>query len=246
MAISLLPFETTVDTTEATVSAGEPNCPSSSHTVWYRFTPAVSGTYSFDANGLWDTGGPSLGVFVGNRRSASVVACDLALGGEDFAGIAADRVTLTAGVRYHIMVGTSEGVEGATAPGGTLFVRAVRYVPPRAKVHVLTGTVDRQTGVLTLTGTVACQGTYAYGAFDGFPDIEATARQLRSTWLARGSGGTWPAAGCTAAAAWTMTVQSGSHPFRRGPATITARGYECNLWECVTTATKARLDLRWG
>jgi hypothetical protein len=245
--IGSLPFQTIVDTTDATVSPGDPDCASSSHTAWYSFTPAVSGAYTFDVNGLWDAFGPSLGVFSGPRTSATQIACDVAIGGEDFGGIAVDRVTLTAGVSYHIMVGTPGGFEGAVEPGGSLFVRAVLYVPPAAKVHILSGTVDRDTRVLTLAGTVDCRGTYAYGALDGFPDVRARARQLRATWLARGSGETYPAAGCFTPARWTMTLQSSTaHPFKRGRATITAQGHECNLWECVTRTTKARLFLQWG
>jgi hypothetical protein len=245
--ISSVPFETTVDTSSATASPGDPDCGSSSHTVWYRFTPAVSGTYTFDVNGLWDSGGPALGVFAGQRRSAELIACDLAVGGEEFAGVAADKVDLVAGIRYHIMVRTPGGLGDPSAPGGMMFVRAVRYIPLKVAVHVSAGSVDQLTRVVTLTGTVGCAGTYAYGSFDGFPDIQATLRQVRSGLLARGTGGTWPTAGCTDAAAWTMQVQSETaHPFKRGWATGALRGYECNLWECVTQSRKVRLHLHWG
>jgi hypothetical protein len=245
--ISGVPFQTTVDTSSATVSAGDPDCAASSHTVWYRFTPSVTGTYTFDVNGLWDSFGPALGVFAGHRRSARLIACDDALGGEDFGGIAADKVDLVAGTRYHIMVGTPGGLGDSSAAGGTMFVRAVRYIPPKVIVHVSAGIVDRLTRVVTVAGTVECAGTYAYGSFDGFPDIEATLRQVRSGLVARGTGGTWPDAGCTDAAAWTMAVQSETaHPFKRGWATFSVRGYECNLWECVTQNRKVRLHLHWG
>ncbi len=245
--IAGVPFVATVDTTSATVSSGDPNCAASSHTAWFRFTPTVSGTYTFDVNGLWNSGGPSLGVFVGHRRSAQMVACDVALGGEEFAGVAADKVVLTAGIRYHVMVGTPGGIADPTLPGGSLFVRAVRYVPVAANVHLSYGSVDRVTRVLTLTGTVACAGTYAYGSFDGFPDISATVREERSTLVAQGSGGTWPSSGYTPSAAWTMEIHSETaHPFRRGWATVAVRGYECNLWECVTRTKKVDLFLHWG
>jgi hypothetical protein len=198
-------------------------------------------------NGLWDSGGPSLGVFTGHRRSARLIACDVALGGEEFAGFAADKVDLVAGTRYHIMIGTPGGLSDPDAPGGTMFVRAVRYVPPKVIVHVSTGIVDRLTRVVTVAGTVECGGTYPYGSFDGFPDIEATLRQVRSGLVARGTGGTWPDAGCTDAAAWTMAVRSETaQPFKRGWATFFVRGYECNLWECVTQNRKVRLHLHWG
>jgi hypothetical protein len=245
IAISSLPFETTVDTTSATVSPGDRDCASSSHTVWYRFTPSVSGTYSFDVHGLYPSG-PSLGVFVGHRRHARLLACDVSLGGEDLSGVAVDKVDLVAGTRYHIMIGTPGGLDDPSLPGGPMFVRAVRYVAPRVNVHVSAGTVDRLTHVLTLTGTVDCAGTYAYGAVDGFPDIQATVRQVRLGLVARGTGGTWPDAGCTAAARWTMTLQSETEqPFKRGWSTVFLRGYECNLWECVTPEKRVRLHLSW-
>lgn len=245
VTIGSVPFETTVDTTDATASPGDPDCASSSHTAWYRFTPSRSGTFVIDVNGLWDSGGPSLGVFSGPRTSPTVVACELAIGGEDLAGVAAARVTLTAGVRYHVMVGTPAGFPDA--PGGFMIVRVVHYVPPAAKVQIMSGTVDRATRTLTLTGNSSCRGTYAYGSIEGMPDIRATVRQQRSTWIARGMGETYPDAGCWPVAPWTMTLTSGtSHPFQRGISTVTARAYECNLWECVTRTTKAKIRLEWS
>jgi hypothetical protein len=103
------------------------------------------------------------------------------------------------------------------------------------------------TRVVTLTGTVDCGGTYPFGAFDGFPDITSVLRQVRLGLVARGTGGTWPARGCAHAAPWQMTVRSETgHPFKRGWASIVLRGYECNLWECVTQKRKVRVHLHWG
>lgn len=43
-----------------------------------------------------------------------------------------------------------------------------------------------------------------------------------------------------------MTLQSETaHPFKRGWATVAIRGYECNLWECVTQEKRVHVHLSW-
>ena len=68
--IGALPFNDSVDNTNATTEEGEPqNCEWSDKTVWYSFTPATNGVFKADMEGglwettlrLWQATGPEIG-----------------------------------------------------------------------------------------------------------------------------------------------------------------------------------------
>jgi hypothetical protein len=130
------PSSTPFDTTHATSSAGDLGCrPDETNTIWYSFTPTVSGTFALrvDGNNL-------VGVARGPLGALTVINCDSGWPTSFHA---------TAGVRYLIQVAAC-----CASPGpGTLDL--VRVYPFTVTVSVNpTGTVTK--GVATITGTITC------------------------------------------------------------------------------------------
>jgi Ca2+-binding RTX toxin-like protein len=110
--ITLLPFTATVDTTGATLQAGEPVPPcvtAHGHSVWFAYTPTTGATLTADTMGSnYDT---VLTVY--QTTWASPLACNDNISTTDLDS----RVTFTAiaGATYYFQV-SSQG----TGPGGTL------------------------------------------------------------------------------------------------------------------------------
>src|SRR5262249_37346760 len=97
--IMTLPFTDTVDVSTATVETGEPSAPSCAlgmtKTVWYTFTPAVSGSVLVRANGAFSA---SVDAYRGTAlASLTSLGC-----GEFGNGLA---VAVTAGTTYYFQVG---------------------------------------------------------------------------------------------------------------------------------------------
>jgi len=78
IVVSTVPFANVVDTTAATVAAGDPvhtPCTDTqdSHTVWYRFTPATTGTVTaFTGGSSYDT---VMAVFSGSCAGLTPEIC---------------------------------------------------------------------------------------------------------------------------------------------------------------------------
>ncbi|MFM7173538.1 MAG: hypothetical protein ACKO4U_10955, partial [Caldilinea sp.] len=112
-----LPFSDIRDTRSATQAADDPGtCVGRiGTTVWYRFTPAVSGTITVNTFGSnYDT---VLALYTGRRGALSQVACN-----DDFTGMGLQSqisATLSAGVTYSLLVGSYGG-----SAGGNLVLNA--------------------------------------------------------------------------------------------------------------------------
>ena len=92
IVISGMPYTNTQDVSEATTAADDPtnNCQGAGyHTVWYRYTPPLSGTLLLDTSG--STFDPRLAVWTGSRGHLVSVACYFPL-----------QVAVTAGTTYYI------------------------------------------------------------------------------------------------------------------------------------------------
>ncbi len=112
--IAALPFSSDVDTTGATVDAGDPTnsncaCMPAVGSVWYQFTPAQNGLLSIDTFGsAFDT---AIDVWTGTCGALTQATCD-----DDFANSLRSRVLLqvTGGTTYVIEItGCLVGEQGA-------------------------------------------------------------------------------------------------------------------------------------
>jgi hypothetical protein len=125
--IASTPYSTSVDTRLATADPTDPR-PScaivpvnggTGKSVWFRFTPALAGTFVADTfRSTYDT---ILAVFTGSPGPLAEVACNDDAG----AGVQSQVVfAAQAGTTYHIMVSAS------TNDGGTLILTLVNVTPP--------------------------------------------------------------------------------------------------------------------
>jgi hypothetical protein len=102
-----LPASTSIDETGATSGADDPTCLGHDATVWFSFTPtADTKVVASTAGSNYST---ALSVWTGNRGSLQYVACSNPFDGRN----APVTFRATAGVTYHIMVGTFGGGPGS-------------------------------------------------------------------------------------------------------------------------------------
>jgi len=114
--VRTLPFSDSRDTRSATQAADDPTtCVERiGTTVWYRFTPEVSGTLTVNTFGSnYDT---VLALYTGQRGALSPVTCN-----DDFGGLQSQiSAPLSAGVIYSLLVGNY----GEVNEGGDLILNA--------------------------------------------------------------------------------------------------------------------------
>jgi hypothetical protein len=163
-AVTGLPFDDTLDTTEATVETGEPLdglCPPRGSTVWYELTLAESQVVAIDTAGSdYDT---TIAVYTGTEFSdLTLVDCN----DDTFFGLqAALTMSADAGVPYLIQVGSFGGDGGGQlqlsigAPEKAtgkpvIFKSRFRGVVADAYLE----TFDEETGAFSFTGATLIDG----------------------------------------------------------------------------------------
>ena len=209
--VDAVPFTHAVDTTEATPD-GERFC-SSHASVFYTFTPSANVRIQVDTLGSeYNT---TLAIYTRDDAGQVVeVACN-----DDRIGRASGlRLRAVAGTAYVFMVGRCCGNPSrgeAGRPGGPLVftVSAVSSAPLEAAISVDGGTVDPNTGIATLSGTITCtkrSGVYA----------EGTLRQVRQgMFVARGYVTAYEVCSPDAPVPWSSEVDTDTSViFGTGPA----------------------------
>ncbi len=111
--INTVPYSNSQDTDEATESASDPDftCTGGQrfNTVWYEYTPSVSGRHTIDTFGSdYDT---ILAVWQGTEGSLSSVACNNDAQGSDQSQI--PKVELTQGITYFIEIASFDETAGS-------------------------------------------------------------------------------------------------------------------------------------
>jgi subtilisin family serine protease len=196
-----------------------------SNSVWYTFTPTVSGELSMNTNGSLNNGGTQLdtfvSVFTGTYGAMTQVACDDESG--TGAGSAITGLRLTAGVTYSFYVARWTTT---AATGSDRYVVNFSYVP-----DPVPGAFDLSTPANnavftapdrpeTFTWTAATNATsYTLSIFDAasavvvnVPSISGTTYTLtagQQSLLTTGSAYTWSVTAVNAAG----TIPAGNAPF---------------------------------
>jgi len=231
--ISSTPYDGTVDVRGATAAADDPtDCYGSKGSVWYAYTPTVSGTADISTAGSdYDT---ALGVYTGFRGGLSQVACN-----NDADAALTSHVTFqaSAGVTYYILV-TAFG----SASPGTLQL-SVSFTPAPPPLTLKLGydpqaVVDEQTGIAVINGTISCSRS-----------VRATitinvGQQLGNSTPRTGSGKDMISCSTKTANRFAITVASTSSPgLSEGPATIKLLATGCDTKGCAKTTTSGDLQL---
>jgi hypothetical protein len=152
--ITVIPFNDTLDTTDATTASDDPFCYGQGPTVWYSFTPAADIRLELSTYGSGY--GATLSVYTGSRGSLTQLACNAFSPGPG----ARVRFDAQANVTYYVMVGSTYGA-------GSLQLSAGVAPPPFAFDMQIDrrGWVDTTTGVATVRGTAACsQPSFVYAS----------------------------------------------------------------------------------
>jgi len=224
--IGSLPFDDSIDTSEATPQANDPDCASdvNNPTVWYSFTPNETRRYrAFTDGSDYDT---TLLVARVGSGGLDVIDCN-----DDFNDLTS-QVTWrgVAGQEYLIMAGACCGDDG-----GSLQVH-VRRAPPRVNVTVsidARGIVNRMGGAV-VRGHLSCRnGANAEGG------ISVRVRQTAGRFFIRGFG----ERGLRCNRDWRVRARGDIGRFAPGRATVAVEATACNGSGCDTDTERRTVRL---
>jgi hypothetical protein len=212
--IGSVPFSDSVDTTEATDQASDIDC--GGNTVWYSFTPSVSGRYvALTLGSDYDT---MLAVAAVTGGGLDVIGCD------DDGGRELDSRIIwsaQAGQEYLIMAGTCCG--GGEGGGNLEFSLERAPRKPQVSISIAArGFVNRMGGAV-VHGRVECR--HAAGARGS---VSASVRQPVGQLYIRGYGEKW----LFCDHMWRLRIRGDIGRFRAGRVTVRASAELCNDGGC--------------
>lgn len=230
IAITTLPFTTSLDTTEATTDADDTawnagcGAPATDASVWYSLTPSADSGFIVDVSQSDYSAG--IAVMSGSPGSFFVEACGPGTIG--FFGVS--------GVTYSIVL-FDDQLDGSGV-GGNLEL-LVDLAPPPPTVDVTVDPVGQfhTDGSATVSGTVTCTGD----AFDTF--IEVQLRQRVGRFVISGFGGTFFVCDGTTQA-WSADIFADNGLFKGGRAANVTVAFACGAFECATDFEETTVRLR--
>jgi hypothetical protein len=229
VTISALPFSATVDTTEATTDADDANAnancgaPATEASVWYAFTPAAATGVTADVS----ASNYSAGVIVvtGSPGSFSLVTC----------GPGSVSFPASAGATYYLLA-----FDDTPGPpnGGTLQINVTEATLPEAAVTVdPTGLIDRQAGVVTVSGTFTCANA-------DFAFIDITVTQRVGRFIISGFNSIFSDTCDGQSHPWSVDVSGSNGKFAGGKVNVDASMFACGAIECATADVTQTVRLR--
>jgi hypothetical protein len=231
VVVSGLPFTDTRSTVDATTAPDDPDCIGQGPTVWYVYTPAEDGWIEASTFGSdYDT---ALSAYTGTGGSLTQVACNDDAGGTTQSQV---RVQVVAGEPLYFMVGAF-----ASGPGGNLVFHVDVSEAPEPLTATIsldpTGSVDPQTGIATVRGTVTCSRP-AY--VDLFGILQDRVGRVRVEAVFGGF------AYCDGTARWEAQVFAQNAYLVGGPVQVTVQAafYDPQTGEFVVDDASSRVVLR--
>ena len=228
--IGALPFNASLDTTEATTDADDAEAnaqcgaPATDASVWYELTAAADGAVIVDVTGS----SYSAGVLVatGAPGTFAVLTC----------GPGAVVFPTTAGETYALLV-FDDQEDGDPANGGTLDI-TIDTAPPPPTVDVTVDPIGQFTsaGSAIISGTVTCEGTA------DFTEIDVELRQRVGRVLITGFGFTdFVCDGATHT--WSVEVFGSNGLFKGGQAASVTTAFACGF-DCGADFEETTVRLR--
>jgi hypothetical protein len=229
-----LPFNDTVDTTEATTDADDAQlnticgAPATDASVWYSFTPTEDSIVVVDVS----ASSYSAGVLVGlGNQAEDIVTC-----GPDTVGFFA-----AAGVTYHIMAIDDQDDGGGN--GGILQISLNLVEAPTVDITVnSSGQFNSKTGTATISGTYTCSN-------GDFIDVSGSASQHGSGRNATILGYFFFSGFGTCDGAphdWSAEVFPQSGKFKGGKSLTVTFTFTCGLFQCADGYVEQTVQLRGG
>ncbi len=218
VVVGSVPFNTTLDTSEATTDAHdveintECGAPATDASVWYEVTAAADGALAADVS----SSDYSAGVLVatGSPGSFSIVAC----------GPGATAWSTTAGETYALLVIDDQFDGGGN--GGNLEL-TIADVPPPPEIDV---TVSPR-GQFTRTGSAIINGTLTCVGEAEFAFLEAELTQTVGRFKITGFNGTELACDGTTRP-WSLEIEAFNGTFKGGRAANVTFAVACGFFDC--------------
>jgi len=217
-----LPFNATLDTTQATTDADDvaanTDCgaPATDASVWYAFTPATDGGRIVDAS----SSDYSAGVIVvsGTQGAFNLEACGP--GTIAFFG--------SAGVTYYLLLFDDQ--QDGAGNGGTLNLSVIDAPPPPTISMTVNprGSFDGHTDTATISGTVTCSGISDFSLVD----VTLSQNVGRVATVQGENAVDVPCDGGTHS--WSVAITPVSGAFRGGKAASVSLGIACGPFDCST------------
>jgi hypothetical protein len=226
--IDQLPFTDTVDNEDATNELGEPQTLECfiPRSVWYSYTPDTTGF--LDANTFGSDFNTQLAVYA--STGGSICAGDAA---ETPPQVVFEAI---AGTTYFFQVGSCCNQQ-STASGNMVFnLTASEGLSKLEDVAVGSATIDPQTRIVTVTGTVTCS--------EGLPKrvaVEVTVAQRHGQTMVTGTGSATLT--CDGETSFAVVVQAVDGRFRPGKAAFEMVAYDNDV-DFISEETTARIRVR--
>jgi hypothetical protein len=220
----------TEDTTEATLGTDDAtlasNClfvPPTYKSVWFQYTPAVSGGVAFDATASdYSTG---LLVFEGTPSTNSLVSCNEGLAGAE----------MQAGQTYYVMAFADQA-----DVGGNLAL-SVRNAPtPRAHLRLAKRGVAYHGGAARLHGTYTCRHD------EGGAEVDAHLFQRAGRLKIQADNGVFPLRCNGVRHRWSLKMVSQVGTYVAGRSRASATITVCGVVTCTQAGDRHRVHLSWA
>jgi hypothetical protein len=218
--IRSLPFEASVDTSDATRSRTDPSCTGDSHTVWYRYRARTDGLIWAGVIADFDA---TISVYTGTRDRLRGVTC-----GDDPPEVV---WRATAGTIYHIMLASCCSREGGPA---TLFLQPDSKV--QVDVRYGNATVDERTGDVMVRGRVSCDRALSVG-------VNVHLRQRTDDGVIATGDASVSYDECDGQLRRFHLLVLGGLAVNPGPARIFLRAGGCNPFSCANDEVSGVIDI---
>jgi len=229
--IGALPFNATVDTTQATTDADDvaanTDCgaPATDASVWYAFTPATDGGRVVDVSGS----DYSAGVIVVSGTQGSFTLETCGPGTVGFFG--------SAGVTYYLLLFDDQ--QDGVGNGGTLQLSVIDAPPPPTITMTVNprGSFDKHTNTATISGTFTCSGVADFALVD----VSLSQNVGR---VATVQGENLVELTCDGSTqSWSVQITPFSGAFRGGKAASVSLAQACGPFDCSFDFQQHRVQL---